>query len=175
MAYRILSEHKPDLIKVQERVRKMPRQISASGAVVSGWKAFSPQTKEFQGPQQFLECLRAGNWQELSELFAEQSFFVDTKGKLWSGRKEISSNLQNLLSPFATKKARHHLEAARSGNPAIWMGTILWEHILMDAKTTPSIVRMTLIFMPEKGTWLISSLQLTDVDEAPSVGKAATT
>ncbi len=173
LAFQILSGYKPELARIEERVRKMPKQTSPGLAtVVSGGRIFPTSITKFEGPQEFFESLREGNWQELTGLFSERSFFVDVKGKLWSGRKEISENLQPLLAPFATKNARHHLEAELHHNPAVWMGTILWEHVLLEAHPEPAIVRMTLTYVLENGMWRISSLQITSVAEPEAKEKS---
>ena len=173
LAFRILREHKPDLVKIEERVRKMPLQTSTgTGAVISGWRTFAAPVK-FEGPDHFLDQLRRGNWQDLSELFAEQSLFVDVEGRVWSGRKEISANLASLLAAFATKNARHHLMSELSSNPTFWLGSIRWEHVHLGAHSTPGVAQMTVGFGIEKGEWRASFVQITAVSEPDAMRKTA--
>jgi len=172
LAYQILSEHKPDLAKGEERVRKLPpRAVEQSRIIASGLGPFAAEIK-FGGPDEFLNHLRAGNWLELRELFAEQSLFVDADGQIWSGRKDISTHLERLLAPFATKKSRPHLEAELSRNPLFWAGTVLWEHVLLKA-TIPGIVRMTLAFVNERGKWVIALLQISAASIPEELAKTA--
>jgi Clp amino terminal domain, pathogenicity island component len=174
LAYRILGEHKPDLLKLEGRIRKLPRQFSNGiDAAVSGWKSGLAPFSRFEGPEQFLNSLRAGDWQELSELLAEQSLFVDAEGKAWSGRKEISANLASLLAAFATKNARHHLISEISHIPTFWLGLIRWERIHVSAHSIPGVVQMTLGFALEKGEWRASFVQITAVAEPDSMRKTA--
>jgi Clp amino terminal domain, pathogenicity island component/SnoaL-like domain len=173
LAYKILNESKPDVVKIRERVRKLPSHPPQNiGSAISGWNLKS-SVGRFEGLEAFLGCLRSGNWQELSAWFAEQSLFVNAEGKVWTGRKEISDNLQALLSPFATKKATHHLEAEFNNYPALWMGLLLWRHIHLTANADPCFARMSLVFSVEKGEWRISAMHLTATDELVAKGKTA--
>jgi len=131
-----------------------------------------PNEGEKLAAQKFLICLREGNWSELSAFFATNASSIDVNGKLWSGQKEIVSNLESLLSPFATKNARYHLEKEICRSGELWVGIVLWSSIHLAAGTFPQQIRMTLVFGNDAGEWSIFLLQIVSVAEEQA-GKPA--
>jgi hypothetical protein len=174
LAYEILHEQEFDLTKLEERLPQMSSQVSGPSPAVN----FDPKTilgrlQPFPGPEDFLNKLRAGNWQELRELFAENAVLVDANGKRLSGHSEIFSNLERLLAPFVTKNAKCHVEAAVIQRTMIWVGTILWDHIHLKPKADPGRARMTLAFASDSVRWSLSLLQITSVTEPQFAAKTA--
>ena len=101
--------------------------------------------------QQFLVFLHEGSWLELSGFFAKNATFIDADGKLWSGREEIASNLGSLLAPFATKNAKHRLEKELCRAAELWVGTIRWEAVHLQARTFPQRLHMSVLFGNDAG------------------------
>jgi len=172
LAYRILHEQKLDLAKLEDRVRHLPAQTLPSlGTIISSWKGMARHVKPFAGPEEFLQDLRAGNWQGLKNSLAEGAVFVSADGKRWSGRDEISRNLEPLLAPFITKNAKFHVEGGSIQHIMFWVGTILWDHIHLQANAEPGRARMTLAFASDPVRWSLSLVQITAVAEPEALGK----
>ena len=147
------------------RVRQKLRGIKASDYTRPELQPSIPEEAEKQAAQPFLIFLREGNWRDLSAFFAHNASFIDANGKLWSGHKEIVSNLESLLAPFATKNANYHLEKELCRAGELWVGAILWDTVHLPADTFPQKLRMTLVFGNDGGEWSIFLLQITSIAE----------
>jgi Clp amino terminal domain, pathogenicity island component/SnoaL-like domain len=168
LAAKVLNADGIDMAKVRDKLRG----IKASGYSRSELQPSIPEEGEKQASQQFLVSLREGNWRDLSTFFAGNASFIDADGKLWSGRQEIVANLETLLAPFATKNAKHHLEKELWRTAELWVGTILWDAVHLEAHTFPQKLRMTLVFGNDAGEWSIFLLQITAINEVQT-GKPA--
>ena len=170
LAATVLNAQGIDLARVREKIRGIkPSDYSRSELQPS-----VPREGENEAAQQFLVFLREGNWRELWTCFAGNASFIDADGRLWSGRQEILTNLETLLAPFATKHAKHHLEKELCRSAELWVGTIRWDAIHLQAHTFPQKLRMTLVFGNDAGEWSIFLLQITTINEAQTGGLAAT-
>jgi ATP-dependent Clp protease ATP-binding subunit ClpA len=170
IAAKVLNAEALDMAKVRDKLR----EIKASAYSRSELKPSVPEQGEKQASQQFLVLLREGNWRELSTFFANNASLIDANGKLWSGCKEIVSNLESLLAPFATKNAKHHLEKELCRTAELWVGTLVWDAVHLQAHTFPQRLRMTVVFGNDDGQWSIFLLQLTAISEAQSEQPPAT-
>jgi hypothetical protein len=168
LAATVLKSEGIDLARVREKIRG----IKASGYSRSELQPSISDEGEKQASQQFLVFLREGNWRDLSTFFAGNASFIDADGKLWSGRHKIVTNLETLLAPFATKNAKHHLEKELCRTAELWVGTLLWDAVHLEAHTFPQKLRMTLVFGNDAGQWSIFLLQITAINEAQT-GKPA--
>jgi hypothetical protein len=165
----ILRENLFDLDKLREEISKLPAPAAGTSIpapMVSG-------DGEIQAYREFIATLRQGNWSELTDFFAREASFIDANGTFWSRREEIASNLETLLAPFATKNAKHHLEKEICRTAELWIGTIMWNAIHLQAHTFPQQVRMTLVFGNDSGKWSIFLIQITALNEE-QLGKSAT-
>ncbi len=168
LAAKILSEQHVDLVQLREKIRKLPpfdQDISSITPAVA-------TDGEIQAYRQFIASLREGSWYNLHDFFAKESSFIDANGKLWSGHKEIVTHLETLLAPFATKNAKHHLEKEICRTAELWVGTVLWSAVHLQAHTFPQQLRMTLVFGSDAGEWSIFLLQITSIAEE-QIGKPA--
>ena len=170
MASEILRENEADLDRVRKEISKLPRPDPASSVLTP----LVPSDGEIQAYRHFIASLREGSWHELHDLFAKEASFINADGKLLSGRQEIVSNLETLLAPFATKNAKHHLEKELCRTAELWVGTILWDAVHLQAHTFPQRLRMTLVFGNDAGEWSIFLLQITSIAEE-QIGKPAAT
>jgi len=169
IASEVLREYRIDLDTVRKEISKLPK-----------WdQDYSPYTPaaatdgEIQAYRQFIASLREGSWHDLHHFFAKEASFIDANGKLWSGHKEIISHLETLLAPFATRNAKHHLEKEICRTAELWVGTVLWSAVHLQAHTFPQQLRMTLVFGSDAGEWLIFLVQITSIAEQ-QIGKPAT-
>jgi hypothetical protein len=170
MASGILRENEADLDRVRKEISRLPSPDPASSVPTP----LVPSDGEIQAYRQFIASLREGSWHELHDFFAKEASFINADGKLLSGRQEIVSNLETLLAPFATKNAKHHLEKELCRTAELWVGTILWDAVHLQAHTFPQRLRMTLVFGNDAGGWSIFLLQITSLAEE-QVGKPAAT
>jgi hypothetical protein len=161
VAANVLQVDKLDLAKVREKLR----EIKASDYSRADLQQISSRGEE-AAFQHFMVSLREGSWHELANFFARKASFVDAQGKLWTGREEISANLQALLAPFATKHAKFHLEKDLCREAEFWIGNLLWQGIHVNARPLPGLLRMTVVFGNDGGEWSIFLLQLTPVTES---------
>lgn len=171
LAATVLNAQGIDMAGVREKFRGI---LTASDHRGSELHREVPNEGEKVAAQNFLVCLREGNWRDLSTFFAANASFIDANGKLWSGRKEIVSNLESLLAPFSTKNAKYHLEREICRSAELWAGTVLWSPIHLAAHTFPQQIRMTLVFGNDAGEWSIFLLQVVTVAEEQSRKPAAT-
>jgi hypothetical protein len=168
IASEILREYYVDLDTVRKEIGKLPafdQDISSITPAVA-------TDGEIQAYRQFIASLREGSWHDLHDFFAKKASFIDANGKLWSGHKEIVSHLEILLAPFATKNAKHHLEKEICRTAELWVGTVLWSAVHLQAHTFPQQLRMTLVFGSDAGEWSIFLLQITSIAEE-QIGKPA--
>ena len=169
IASEILREYHVDLDVVRKEIGKLP-------SVTQGFSPLPPPVAadgEIQAYRQFVASLREGSWNDLHDFFAKEASFIDANGRLWSGNKEIIANLETLLAPFATKNAKHHLEKEICRTAELWVGTVLWSALHLQAHTFPQQLRMTLVFGNDGGEWSIFLLQITSIAE-DQIGKPAT-
>ena len=161
IASEILRKYLVDLDKVRQEIGKLP-------AFDQDLQPITPAIAtdgEIQAYRQFIASLREGNWNDLHDFFAKEASFIDANGKLWSGHKEIVTHLETLLAPFATKNAKHHLEKEICRTAELWVGTVLWSAVHLQAHTFPQQLRMTLVFGSDAGQWSIFLLQITSIAE----------
>jgi len=170
LAAKILREQHVDLIQLRQKIRKLP----PFNQDISSITPAAATDGEIQAYRQFIASLREGNWNDLHDFFAKEASFIDANGKMWSGHKEIVTHLEALLAPFATKNAKHHLEKEICRTAELWVGTVLWSAVHLQAHTFPQQLRMTLVFGSDAGEWSIFLLQITSIAEQ-QIGKPAAT
>jgi hypothetical protein len=168
IASEILREYHVDLDTVRKEIGKLPTQ----------YRDFTTYTRavaadgEIQAYRQFIASLREGAWTDLHDFFAKEASFIDATGQLWSGHEEIVFHLETLLAPFATKNAKHHLEKEICRTAELWVGTVVWSAVHLQAHAFPQRLRMTLVFGNDAGEWSIFLLQITSIAE-DQIGKPA--
>jgi hypothetical protein len=162
LAAQILSERHVDCVQLREKIRKLPSFNQDVSFFVTPDVAAG---REIQAYRQFIASLREGSWHNLHDFFAKEASFIDANGKLWSGHKEIIAHLETLLAPFATKNAKQQLEKELCPTAELWVGTILWDAVHLQAHTFPQRLRMTLVFGNDGGEWSIFLLQITSIAE----------
>jgi hypothetical protein len=170
LASEILREYRVDLETIRKEISKLPTPALDP----SSFKPVIAADGEIQAYREFVASLHEGNWNELHDFFAKEASFIDANGGLWSGHKEIVANLETLLTPFATKNAKHHLEKEICRTAELWVGTVLWSAVHLQAHTFPQQLRMTLVFGNDGGEWSIFLLQITSIAEE-QIGKTAGT
>jgi len=170
IASEVLREYRIDLDTVRKEISKLPKWDQD----YSSYAPAAATDGEIQAYRQFIASLREGSWHDLHHFFAKEASFIDAHGKLWSSHKEIISHLETLLAPFATRNAKHHLEKEICRTAELWVGTVLWSAVHLQAHTFPQQLRMTLVFGSDAGEWLIFLVQITSIAEQ-QIGKPAAT
>lgn len=174
MASEILRESKVDLVKLRERIGKLPPQASSSSTVApSSWTHVTGPDTAIETLQEFVASLRAGNWSELGDLFTKEASLIDAAGNLWSGSKQILANLEILLAPFAKKNSKYQIETQVGRTRALWVCTILWAGVHLNERSFPEPIRMTLVFGNAAGEWPIFLIQISSVEEKQTSKPAA--
>jgi uncharacterized protein (TIGR02246 family) len=133
--------------------------------------AGSPRFYGAQGPMgramillsSFLSGLKSGASPELADFFAEDGQFIDTSGRIWFGRDEIKKELERLFAVFSKKNTSYRIEKAISERQEAVLVSVLWENALHTEQTPRSLLRMTVVLVPEGDEWTIFLIQIAPV------------
>jgi len=109
----------------------------------------------------FLGGLKGHASAPLAEFFHERGQFVDSSGKRWIGRQEISKAAETLFAPFAKKNATFFLEDTISGPSDTVVASALWEFAAVSAGHSKTMLRMSIVLAPAGEDWEIVLAQVT--------------
>jgi hypothetical protein len=113
--------------------------------------------------ESFLTGLKWYNWEQLAPFFAQNTHFVDSKGKCWRGRDEIEKQFESLFAPYAKKNVTFAQEGIYPGPAESVIANILWENVTFGGEATRCLHRMTIMVAQEGEDWTIFLLQVTPV------------
>jgi Clp amino terminal domain, pathogenicity island component len=113
--------------------------------------------------ESFLTGLKWYNWEQLAPFFAQNTHFVDSKGKCWRGRDEIEKQFESLFAPYAKKNVTFAQEGIYPGPAESVTANILWENVTFGGEATRCLHRMTVMVAQEGEDWVIFLLQVTPV------------
>jgi hypothetical protein len=108
----------------------------------------------------FLSGLKDKSSPQLADLFAENSQFIDAFGKIWFGRQEIRQGAESLFAPYAKRNTTFRMERIVSERPEAVVTSVLWENALHTDLTPRSVLRMTVVLVPDGIDWMILLIQL---------------
>jgi uncharacterized protein (TIGR02246 family) len=111
----------------------------------------------------FLSGLKARTSPELADFFAQNGQFIDVCGKMWFGRAEIKTAFERLFAPYAKKNTTYHVERTVSERPEAVLASVLWENAVHTDQTSRSVLRMTILLVPEGEEWSIFLVQVVPV------------
>jgi uncharacterized protein (TIGR02246 family) len=111
----------------------------------------------------FLSGLKAKTSPELADFFAQNGQFIDISGKMWFGREEIKTAFERLFAPYAKKNTTYRVERTLSERPEAVLASILWENAVHTDQTSRSVLRMTILLVPEGQEWSIFLAQVVPV------------
>jgi ClpA/ClpB-like protein len=110
----------------------------------------------------FLGALKAAHAPgEPAAFFHERGQFIDSSGKRWVGRQEISKAAETLFAPFAKKNATFFLEDTISGPSDTVVASALWEFAAVSAGHSKTMLRMSIVLAPAGEDWEIVLAQVT--------------
>ena len=87
----------------------------------------------------------------------------DISGKMWFGREEIRTAFERLLAPYAKKNTTYRVERTFSERPEAVLASVLWENEVHTDQTSRSVLRMTILLVPEGEEWSIFLVQVVPV------------
>lgn len=156
LATRLLCERglKPQTIR--EQLAKAPGSASSRKPLEPNWRAIATLAS-------FLSGLKWYNWEQLAPFFAQNTHFVDFKGKCCRGRDEIEKQFETLFAPYAKKNVTFVQEGTYPGPAESVMANILWENITLGGEATRCLHRMTVLVAQEGEAWVIFLIQVTPV------------
>ncbi len=96
LAARLLRERGLKAAPIREQLAKAP---DSAGPKVRP----EPNGGAISTLDSFLAGLKWYNWERLAPFFAQNTHFVDSKGKCWRGRDEIEKQFEVLFAPYAKK------------------------------------------------------------------------
>ncbi len=134
-------------------------QIGKSSGVVT--PSVQPAKSVLVVLDAFLAGLKGLAPAPLAEFFHERGQFVDSSGKRWIGRQEISKAAETLFAPFAKKNATFFLEGTTSGPSDTVVAAVLWEFAAVSAGHSKTMLRMSIVLAPAGEDWEIVLAQVT--------------
>lgn len=108
--------------------------------------------------------LAALNWHASEQpwaFFHEKGQFVDSSGKRWVGRQEISKEAETLFAPFAKKNAAFFLEDAINGPSGTVVAAVRWEFAAVSGDHSKTMLRMSIVLASAGEDWTIVLAQAT--------------
>lgn len=111
----------------------------------------------------FLSGLKSKTSPDLADFFADNGQFIDASGKIWFGREEIKKEFERLFAAFSKKNTSYRIEKTISERPAAVLASVLWENAVHTEQTPRSVIRMTILLVPEDEEWAIFLIQIAPV------------
>jgi uncharacterized protein (TIGR02246 family) len=111
----------------------------------------------------FLSGLKSKTSPDLADFFADNGQFIDASGKIWFGREEIKKEFERLFAAFSKKNTSYRIEKTVSERQAAVLVSVLWENAVHTEQTPRSVIRMTILLLPEDEEWAIFLIQIAPV------------
>jgi uncharacterized protein (TIGR02246 family) len=127
------------------------------------WGIPSPAGSAMGTLNSFLSSLKSKTSSELADFFAANGQFVDISGKVWFGREEIKHAVERLFAPYAKRNTTYRVEKTFSERPESVLASVLWENAVHTEQTPRSLLRMTVVLVPEGDEWIILLAQVVPV------------
>jgi len=111
----------------------------------------------------FLVGLKNNTSPELADFFAANGQFIDIFGKVWVSQEKIKKEFERLFAPFAKKNTTYRIEKTISERGEAALASVLWENAVHTEQTARSVLRMTVVLVPEGKEWTIFLEQVVPV------------
>jgi uncharacterized protein (TIGR02246 family) len=111
----------------------------------------------------FLVGLKNNASPELADFFAANGQFIDIFGKVWVGQEKIEKEFERLFAPFAKRNTTYRVEKTFSERAEAALASVLWENAVHTDQTASSVLRMTIVLVPEDKEWTIFLAQVVPV------------
>lgn len=111
----------------------------------------------------FLSSLKNETSPELADFFATNGQLIDISGKMWFCRDEIRAGFERLFAPYAKRNTTYRVEKTFSERPEAVLASVIWENAVHTDQTPRSVLRMTVVLVPEGGQWSIFLAQVVPV------------
>jgi uncharacterized protein (TIGR02246 family) len=126
-------------------------------------KPSTPANNAMDTLSRFLSDLTSNTSSELADFFTENGQFIDTSGKIWFGRAEIKKEFERLFAAYAKKNTTYRIEKTVSERQKAVLVSVLWENAMHTDQTPRSVLRMTVVLVPEGDEWIILLAQVVPV------------
>lgn len=111
----------------------------------------------------FLSSLKSKTSPELADFFAQNGQFIDISGKMWFCREEIKAGFERLFAPYAKRNTTYRVEKTFSERPEAVLVSVIWENAVYTDQTPRSVLRMTVVLVPEGDQWSIFFAQVVPI------------
>jgi hypothetical protein len=109
----------------------------------------------------FLAALKGDTPGLLAAFFHERGQFVDSSGKRWTGRQEITKAAETLFAPFAKKNATFFLKDTIEDPSDTLVAAVLWEFAAVSGGHSKTVLRMSIVLALAGEEWEILLAQVT--------------
>jgi len=130
------------------------------------YRVAKPARSAMDAVSSFLSGLKSKTSPELADFFADNGQFIDASGKIWFGREEIKKEFERLFAAFSKKNTGYRIERTISERQAAVLVSVLWENAVHTEQTPRSVIRMTVLLVPEDEEWAILLIQIAPVAES---------
>ena len=111
----------------------------------------------------FLSSLKNETSPELADFFATNGQLIDISGNMWFCRDEIRAGFEGPFAPYAKRNTTYRVEKTFSERPEAVLASVIWENAVHTDQTPRSVLRMTVVLVPEGGQWSIFLAQVVPV------------
>lgn len=118
---------------------------------------------------QFLAGLNGASAAEPAQFFGTKGRYIDSNGKCWTGREEISKRAGELFTPFAKRNATFHMGEVINAYGHTAVATVLWEFAACSGQLSKSIHRMSIVMAGNGDDWTVLLVQVTPVIPGPAL------
>jgi len=150
-------------LKLAGNASRYHEPTTPAGTDYSYRLASKPARSAMDAVSSFLSGLKSKTSPELADFFADNGQFIDASGKIWFGREEIKKEFERLFAAFSKKNTGYRIERTISERQAAVLVSVLWENAVHTEQTPRSVIRMTVLLVPEDQEWAIFLIQIAPV------------
>jgi uncharacterized protein (TIGR02246 family) len=153
-------------LKLAGNASRYREPTTPAGSHYSYRVAPQPARSAMDAVSSFLSGLKSKTSPELADFFADNGQFIDASGKIWFGREEIKKEFERLFAAFSKKNTSYRIGKTISERQTAVLVSVLWENALHTEQTPRSVIRMTVLLVPEDEEWAILLIQIAPVAES---------
>jgi uncharacterized protein (TIGR02246 family) len=150
-------------LKLAGNASRSREPTTPAGTHYSYRLASKPARSAMDAVSSFLSGLKSKTSPDLADFFADNGQFIDASGKIWFGREEIKKEFERLFAAFSKKNTSYRIEKTISERQAAVLVSVLWENAVHTEQTPRSVIRMTILLVPEDEEWAIFLMLIAPV------------
>jgi uncharacterized protein (TIGR02246 family) len=150
-------------LKLAGNASRYREPTTPAGTHYSYRLASKPARSAMDAVSSFLSGLKSKTSPDLADFFADNGQFIDASGKIWFGREEIKKEFERLFAAFSKKNTSYRIEKTISERQAAVLVSVLWENAVHTEQTPRSVIRMTILLVPEDEEWAIFLMLIAPV------------